>query len=318
MEELSFGIGDLLWPKFGQSGGAHMRLEKTKCFCGGKRSWFVCRSDNRESVVNLLAASGKYKYIAKGLSVRMCSRCGVGFTSPYPDREMLELYYKGAYRKEPDGQSPKGLWDNQVKRGEELKSWLDGAPRERAADIGCGSGGVLAGLGLTGTGYDLDDEYLEVGTGNGMDLQKGGLESVKGEHDLLILRHVLEHLYDPVEALRKCRSLLQDGGHLLLEIPNSYVEWGMPREHNILPHKWHLDKAVLEELISSSGFEVRKLEVSDFLRVLAVRNGVPRSFRPPYSRMKMLVKHLVLLSYRAKTKAVRIAERLEALDGDRR
>ena len=38
--------------------------------------------------------------------------------------------------------------------------------------------------------------------------------------DVVVLRHVLEHLADPVAAMRKIHLLLRTGGRALLEFPN--------------------------------------------------------------------------------------------------
>ncbi len=40
------------------------------------------------------------------------------------------------------------------------------------------------------------------------------------QYDIVVLKHVLEHLPDPVLAMRKLRALLRDGGYALLEFPN--------------------------------------------------------------------------------------------------
>jgi hypothetical protein len=41
-----------------------------------------------------------------------------------------------------------------------------------------------------------------------------------GKYDLILFRHVLEHLLNPREAIEKCRLLLNDTGKLYLEVPN--------------------------------------------------------------------------------------------------
>jgi SAM-dependent methyltransferase len=46
------------------------------------------------------------------------------------------------------------------------------------------------------------------------------LEARSGEFDLILLRHVLEHTYDPVQFLEFLRKLLSDEGVLAIEVPS--------------------------------------------------------------------------------------------------
>jgi SAM-dependent methyltransferase len=44
--------------------------------------------------------------------------------------------------------------------------------------------------------------------------------AIHGTFDIIFMSHVLEHFYDPNEALKQCRLLLSDGGILAVEVPN--------------------------------------------------------------------------------------------------
>ena len=55
----------------------------------------------------------------------------------------------------------------------------------------------------------------------GVASQPGTAENyqVDGRYDLIVLTHILEHLYDPLDLLRRIQSHLKSRGYLLIEIP---------------------------------------------------------------------------------------------------
>jgi 2-polyprenyl-3-methyl-5-hydroxy-6-metoxy-1,4-benzoquinol methylase len=98
----------------------------------------------------------------------------------------------------------------------------------RAIDIGCGNGKLLdllkkegwnvKGLELSPLMAESIRETLgiEVIVGNFLENEIPGSEL----YDIVTLRHVLEHLPDPLTAMKKINSLLDAGGYAILEFPN--------------------------------------------------------------------------------------------------
>ncbi|MFP4061059.1 MAG: class I SAM-dependent methyltransferase [Bacteroidales bacterium] len=98
----------------------------------------------------------------------------------------------------------------------------------RFLDIGCGNGKLLilaARHGWTVEGLELSDFYatklkqtagIPVHVVDFIDFNPGENE----KYDLITLRHVFEHLPDPVKSIRKIKALLNPGGHVLMEFPN--------------------------------------------------------------------------------------------------
>jgi SAM-dependent methyltransferase len=95
-------------------------------------------------------------------------------------------------------------------------------------DIGCYNGGLLAAAQLDGwevQGLELF-EALAAAT-----KQTTGIEVIVAEfpdcallkgtqYDVIVLRHVLEHLPDPVTAMNTINGLLNPGGSAIMEFPN--------------------------------------------------------------------------------------------------
>ncbi len=96
-------------------------------------------------------------------------------------------------------------------------------------DIGCGNAGLLhlaresgwdvAGMELSQQAADAirEDQGIDVIVADF--LQYDNAEGRR--YDVVALRHVLEHLPDPILAMRKMGDLLKDGGLALLEFPNT-------------------------------------------------------------------------------------------------
>lgn len=100
----------------------------------------------------------------------------------------------------------------------------------KAFDIGCGNGRLLYLLkknGWTVKGLELstlladsirEKLQIEVSVSDFLTFTSAKQDLF----DLVILRHVLEHLPDPFSAMNKIHSFLKSGGHAVLEFP--YIE----------------------------------------------------------------------------------------------
>ena len=94
-------------------------------------------------------------------------------------------------------------------------------------DLGCGDGTVLwlarrDGWMVKGTELFAEQAALVRDT-LGLDVEAADITSYVGRpmaYDVVVLTHVLEHLPDPVGALRKICDLLKPGGVGVLEFPN--------------------------------------------------------------------------------------------------
>lgn len=96
-------------------------------------------------------------------------------------------------------------------------------------DLGCGNGVMVKCLreaGLDAVGCEPNENGCEIARRNaaGAKIYRLGVEDdpgtiQEGPFDAVISTEVIEHLYDPAKLFLFARSVLKDGGHLLVSTP---------------------------------------------------------------------------------------------------
>jgi len=104
------------------------------------------------------------------------------------------------------------------------------SPPGRLLDIGCGNGRLLylaKSAGWSVKGLELSESMaafvhreldVDVAVGNFLEVTPDPRDA--SAYDVVVLRHVVEHLPDPLLAMDRISAFLKPGGHLLLEMPN--------------------------------------------------------------------------------------------------
>ena len=179
-------------------------------------------------------------------SLKRCpaERCGLVWLDPMPIAEDLPLAYQDYYTH--GGAARSGLYavgrflfaaatdavlavvGIPAERKRARLMFLADSPAARLLDVGCGDGSFLAAMAKRGwrvSGLDLDPLAVEAArAAHGLDVNVGTVESMLGTgavFDVVTASHVIEHVPDPVQFLRDCRSLLPPGGRLVLKTPNA-------------------------------------------------------------------------------------------------
>ncbi len=107
----------------------------------------------------------------------------------------------------------------------------------------------------------LGKPYLQVAR---IDLEDaGGFAGWEGEFDTVVCLNVLEHVRDPLRALRNMRAALRPGGRLVLYVPQG--QWLYSSLDEVLGHRCRYGKEELSQELRDSGFRLERLR--DFNRV---------------------------------------------------
>jgi SAM-dependent methyltransferase len=270
-DESGFGLG-------GSSGGGIVELnDVTACpVCGSSLRTAVCFVPDPKPATS------------RQFSVVRCRRCGVGYVSNGPPSRELSSYYPRDYGGYGAGGSVSArvlTRLNSLLLGQEVGSnlglpLLDPIPGSNAL-LDVGVGGELArqmvARGWRVWGLDFTPALAESGSLCGIEFVVGDAVRTPfrdASFDLVIASHVLEHLYDPLSALKEYARLLRPGGRPSVGVPNfdsfpsrffgrvTYAYLDVPR------HLIFFNVGGLTEAVTRSGLTVARVRTVPFPALL--------------------------------------------------
>lgn len=211
------------------------------------------------------------------MSYAICQDCQFIFQGEYVGDDFLNHYYSQSpmlRRKEPT--------EFEIEQNERQSEFLSrhvALNNLRVLEIGAHAGAFLRHLhkcyGCIAYFEELSEEARAILT-----LQEGlydfrELEGEEKKADVVILRHVLEHIFDLRSFLKYVRSILADGGKLFIEVPDwSYLD--ASTDPFIFEHLNQFNSAGLVHLLQSTGWQIEALEKSIHADDPATPNRVQR------------------------------------------
>ncbi len=205
----------------------------------------------------------------RGFPIVRCRTCGLVYVNPRPAGEVLLSLYADYHSREGRNEAS---WDRLMNRifrasAEMLCSSRNGSGRQGLLDVGCGFGGFVAMMrerGWDAEGLDPSPAVVTAAATKGRTVRLGTLEGLQGErgaYDALTMFYVLEHLPDPMGALRKAFDLLTPGGTLLVRVPHTtpivrlLAPLGLGGALYDPPfHLYDFSPAVLRKILGRTGF----------------------------------------------------------------
>lgn len=174
--------------------------------------------------------------------------------------------------------------------------FIAGLEPGRVLDIGCGPGWLLSAMDERWDkhGVELSAAAAKHAVQYG-DISVGPFEAAKYEpdsFDLVTMYHVIEHLPDPVDALRRAHELLRDGGRLVLGTPD--FDSGCARrfgnQYRMLHDPTHISlfsNDSMHRCLRDVGFQIDRVdypyfETQWFDRENLIRMLKPDGISPPF------------------------------------
>jgi SAM-dependent methyltransferase len=188
----------------------------------------LCGADDKRLIV-----SGRDRDFPQNpqlYTIYACNRCGLVYLTPRPDtsEELAEIYpfEYDSYMKESQRfliALRRLAWRPELR--EIIR--LTGADSP-ILEVGCATGEFLAGLRCGGRrnvqGLEFSPRAAEVAQRrHGLPVRSGDLLDAHfpdAAFDLVVMRHVLEHVPDPYTMLSEIRRILRPAGRCIFTIPN--------------------------------------------------------------------------------------------------
>ncbi len=229
----------------------------------------LCDTDNAQHLVTKNA-----------LNVVQCRQCGLVYVNPRPPFDVLtDLYADDNYC---EGQVHAAADAKRLRQSAQrlqlIERYYFHARRERGRllDVGCSTGvflRVARDAGWNVSGIDVSRGAIEYARqAHQLDARVATIEelaaSVTQEFDVVTMFDSLEHMPQPVAALRAAHQLLQNDGWLVITTPN--IDGWFPRftyrlfartigawEHPTPPgHTYQFSRQTLRAALNKSGFDV--------------------------------------------------------------
>jgi len=138
------------------------------------------------------------------------------------------------------------------------------------------TGAEIQGLEITPLSIKIAREQNQVPIFDGF-LSAFEQTHVEKKYDMVILRHVLEHLHEVHEELQRMRRILKDGGFLFIEAPNIAVPEHASFERLIIEHVYDFSPWSVTLILLRNGFKVVRLEVDKRKRIKVLATPIENS-----------------------------------------
>lgn len=234
------------------------------------RSCPVCSSSQTVFLRSLRYALFDDLPLSGVTSLVVCIECGMVFNQPDACANTLLSYYQfndHALVSLTPGSG--GLTEIELQRYQRLFKILSLEKKQKKLilDFGCGKGGWLKWLKSIGFSQLIGIEAS--GACRELIKHRGLIDIYAKLTDLpeniflqfVSITHVLEHLYDPLNALKKLVDLSEEDACFFIEVPNApaMLECDNPWSWLFFEHINHFDENSLCNLVQRAGLEVNQL-----------------------------------------------------------
>jgi len=232
----------------------------------------LCKSKN----FSLVSEGDRYGF---DLKKQLCNECGLIQTYPAVSREFHKEFYSYHYRPLYLKSETVDYEDVIKEQNDKAKKYLDyflsNGLSEKLAnlsiiEIGCSSGGTIEALKTAAKsvqGCDLDVEAIKFAQDNfKLDVEVGMYpSSLPNGPILFILSHVLEHVFNPLEALKEIRLLMNTGDYLFIAVPgiNGVAKGDYKndlRRYFHIAHVTDFTSSTLVNVANYAGFKVTNID----------------------------------------------------------
>jgi len=230
-----------------------------------------CERDDRF----VLEGGDRLHGIAGRFQVVRCAGCELRRTNPRPTPHAIGAYYPSDYGpyvneealSQGAASGPKA-WLKRVLRLEPRA--LPPMPAGRMVEIGCATGAYMEQMRRAGwavQGIEFSEAAAQQARSKGLTVETATVETARGPVqpvDVVAAWMVLEHLHDPVSALRKLRGWVKPGGYLIASVPDAGAFEGRVFGERwfalqLPTHLYHYTPETIAKLLRTAGWELSRV-----------------------------------------------------------
>ncbi|MFX1274379.1 MAG: class I SAM-dependent methyltransferase [Promethearchaeota archaeon] len=251
--------------------------EKTKkeiflAFKKGVLRWenYGCRCSTNDDIVLSLKER-------RGLNIRivLCKNCGLVRQNPRISEDTILTFYEKFYRdlssaskKNENIETHAIVFEKEKESGKRQLNIISRyTPLKKGVvfDFGTGTGGVLdifKNEGFEIFGVDVNKEFLNYGVSQGLNLKLGSIDELlkyPKKANLIIASHILEHLHNIDDYIRRLWLCLEDNGYIFIELPglfNVHKVYHSFLPYFVIEHLYYFNLNSLNKIMTQNGFKL--------------------------------------------------------------
>lgn len=254
-----------------------IQFESVSCLCGNTEFQLISPVDRHGILQNTV----------------LCIQCGLVLSNPrmteseyasFYSSDIYRICYEGADFIETNERkfclgTGEHIFDEivQVKPITEDTSILE---------LGAGGGWNLVPFVKAGArvvGMDYSPSLVDLGRRHGIEMIQGGVDDIRGQYDVIILNHVLEHLLEPVDALKQIGKHLAPAAIMYIGVPN-IMNFGIGQLQNA--HVWYFSPRTLEHYCNLAGLELLKIDVVQVHHMFGIFEMGPKQVYEDFNKLK--------------------------------
>ena len=253
---------------------------------------------------------------SSGIDIVRCRGCGLLYAHPMPGPDALLTRYGDDYFHCPTpiegGYEDYRADEPLIRKTFRLRLPLflpEVSVDARAVlDVGCATGAFLEVMrerGWTATGIEVSPAVRDTARAKGFAVTEKTLEQAgfaPASFDLITMWDVIEHLHDPLSALKACHQLLKPGGVIVITTPDASAPFARLTGkrwmgfRSVGEHVYFFGRKSIRAYLAAAGFEARRVtSVGKFfsaerlLTRLVYYTRVFRLLRPLQAALRMPV-----------------------------
>jgi SAM-dependent methyltransferase len=210
------------------------------------------------------------------INVSICRICGFVYLNPRWRKEDYDYFYKELYETyfgENSNQAGElGKYSTIIKRLDRVMYFSTDEPI-KVLDIGAGTGAGLleckakyprASLFAIEPSEERQSGFDKIGITTVSRDVDSDWDSIEAKFDVIILRHVLEHLLYPRRSLQKIHEVLDDAGYLYVAVPNlDCASFPLTKDFFRMVHTLYFSERNFAFFLEENGFEVISIGSKD-------------------------------------------------------